>query len=267
MKFNAIKLKKQQVNAEILEEALKTCYDNMSFSTFPYIVYGLKSSKHTLEQYNSGNCIALSLFLKRYLKNLGINSFLIPASVPKIHMVEGVNHICHVSLLIPYDKDKFYVVDPAFYFLSPMDCQENNNILKQIPSMDIHSQIISPINYMIKPANMHNQHKQQVTCFFDADQNDIWHYYVQEISLDDADTYVGSKFMEMKAEPFIVKTLYDIESQTVKKLYHIKQRDESIVIIKNNKEVYGGPISHIPRELKKEIKLKLYKYFTKDMFN
>ena len=48
MKFNAIKLKKQQVNAEILEEALKTCYDNMSFSTFPYIVYGLKSSKHTL---------------------------------------------------------------------------------------------------------------------------------------------------------------------------------------------------------------------------
>ena len=267
MKFNEIKFTKQHVNQDIIEDALQTCYDNMSFSTFPYIVYGLKSSNDTLNYYNSGNCIALSLFLKRYLKNLGINSFLIPASVPKIHMIEGVNHICHVSLLIPYDKDKFYVIDPAFYFLSPMDCQENNNTLKRAPTMDIHSQLINQVNYMIKPADMHNQYKQQVTCFFDADQNDIWHYYVQEINLDDADNFVGSKFMEMKPEPFIVKTSYDIDTQTVKKLYHIKKRDDSIVIIKNNTEVYSGPISHIPRVLKKEIKSKLYKYFTSDMFN
>ena len=131
MKFNEIKFTKQHVNQDIIEDALQTCYDNMSFSTFPYIVYGLKSSNDTLNYYNSGNCIALSLFLKRYLKNLGINSFLIPASVPKIHMIEGVNHICHVSLLIPYDKYKYFIIDPAFYFLSPIDCDENNNFLKK----------------------------------------------------------------------------------------------------------------------------------------
>ena len=127
MEFSIIKMKKQAITKDIVEEALRICYDNISFSTFPYIVYGLNSSKKTLQQYNSGNCIALSLFLKTYFKNLGIISHLIPASVPKIHMVPGVNHICHVSLLIPYDKDKYFIVDPAFHFLEPLNCIEKEN--------------------------------------------------------------------------------------------------------------------------------------------
>ena len=266
MIFNEIKLKKQNLKKELIEEALHICYDHISFSTFPYIMYGLKSSKQTLDQYNSGNCIALSLFLKRYLKNIGINSFLIPASVPQIHMVEGVNHLCHVSLLIPYEKDKFYIIDPAFYMLTPLDCQESNNILRRADSMDIHSQRITPINYMIKDADQHNQHKIQVTCFFDESPNDIWHYYVQEISLEDADNYIGAVFMNKKPDPFICRTVFDIETQTVKKMYHIKKQGESIIIIKLNKEIYAGPITHIPRDIKKELQMKLYKYFSKGMF-
>ena len=268
MKFNAIKLKKQNVNVkkDTIEEALQICYDHISFSTFPYIVYGLKSSKQTLENYNSGNCIALSLFLKKYLKNIGINSFLIPASVPKIHMVEGVNHICHVSLLIPYDKDKYFIVDPAFYFLSPMDCQESNNTLRQINTMDIHNQTFITLNYSIKDADQYNQHTHQVTCYFDTDPDDLWHYYVQEINLEDADNFIGAKFMEMKADPFLCRTSFDINTQTVKKLYHIKKKDDRIIIIKDNEEVYSGPISHIPKALKSELQMKLYKYFSIGMF-
>jgi len=266
MIFAGIKLKKQNVKKEDVEDALQVCYDNISFSTFPYIVYGIKSSNDTLNKYNSGNCIALSLFIKKYLKNIGINSHLIPASVPKIHMVEGVNHICHVSLLIPYDKDKFYIVDPAFYFLTPLDCCISKNHLKRSDSMDIHRETITPVNYMIKSADKHNQHEIQVTCYFDEDPEDVWHYYVQEISLHDADTFVGAKFMEMKPEPFIVKTGFDIHTNTVKKLYHIKQRDKSIIIIKNNKEIYSGPVSHIPKAIQKELQMKMYKYFTRSFF-
>ena len=266
MIFSEIKLKKQNINKSIIEEALQICYDHISFSTFPYIVYGLKSSQETLEQYNSGNCIALSLFLKKYLKNIGIESHLIPASVPKIHMVEGVNHICHVSLLIPYEKDKFYIVDPAFYFLTPLDCQLDNNTIRKADSMDIHNQIIIPINYIIHDKDQYNQQKYQVTCYFDVDTNDIWTYYVQEIKLEDADNFIGAKFMEMKPEPFICRTSFDINTQKVKKLYHLKKKDDRIIIIKDNNEIYAGPISHIPIEVMKELQMKLYKYFNKKMF-
>ena len=108
MIFGKIVLKKQQVDADIIEDVLQICYEHMCFSTFPYIMYGIESSEDTLNNYNSGNCIALSLFIKKYLKNIGVDSHLIPASVPDIHKVPGVNHICHVSLLIPYANDRFF---------------------------------------------------------------------------------------------------------------------------------------------------------------
>jgi len=133
--------------------------------------------------------------------------------------------------------------------------------MRSVDTMDIHSKQITPIQYMITNADQHNQHKHQVTCYFDKDPTDLWNYYVQEVKLEDADNYIGAKFMQMKPEPFIVKTIYDNETNTVKKLYHIKKQGESIIIIKNNEEIYAGPITHIPKILKHELKMKLYKYF------
>ena len=265
MKFKNIKLKKQYVTPHMIEEGLHICYDNISFSTFPYISYGLNSSKHTLEQYNSGNCIALSLFLKTYFKNMGVHSHLIPASVPIQHMVPGVNHICHVSLLIPYDKDKFYIVDPAFYFLSPLDCQVHNNIEREGDSMDIHKDMHSPLKYILTSANEHNQYNMQCTCYFNETPQDKWHYYVQEVGLKDADDMIGAVFMKHKPDPFIVKTIF--EDDKVKKLYHIKKTTpDSCTIIKNCTEIYNGSIKDIPKPILKELKMKLFKYFNKTIF-
>jgi len=267
MLFKSIKLKKQSVTQDMIEEALHICYDNISFSTFPYIVYGLKSSEQTISRYNSGNCIALSLFLKKYFRNIGITSHLIPASVPSIHMVPGVNHICHVSLLIPYDKNKFYIVDPAFYFLSPLDCQLNNNEERVIDSVDIHKDKISKIHYKLNGPDNYNEQDLQCTCYFKEDPSDVWHYYVQEVSLDYADSVIGNTFMTKKPEPFIVKTMVDIHSGMVKKVYHIKQiSDTDCVIIKGRDEIYNGPISNVPQSILKEIYIKLYKYFKKNIF-
>jgi hypothetical protein len=267
MIFKHIKMKKQHITKHMVEEGLHICYDNISFSTFPYNVYGLKSSKHTLQQYNSGNCIALSLFLKSYLKNMGIISYLIPASVPKVHMVDGVKHICHVSLLIPYDKDKFFIVDPAFYFLNPLDCQPSNNIERVADTVNIHTDKHTPLRYKLTQADEHNQFETQCTCYFEESINDPWHYYVQEISLEDADTFIGATFMTCKPEPFIVKTTFDLENNTVKKLYHIKRpTPHDCIIIKGTKEVYNGPIKEIPPDLLKLLKTRLFKYFNKNIF-
>jgi hypothetical protein len=267
MIFKHIKMKKQHITKHIVEEVLHICYDNISFSTFPYNVYGLNSSKHTLQYYNSGNCIALSLFLKSYFKNMGVVSYLIPASVPKMHMVDGVKHLCHVSLLIPYDKDKFYIVDPAFYFLNPLDCQISNNIERVADSVNVHTAVHTPLKYKLMPADEHNQFEKQCTCYFENNKDDVWHYYVQEIALEDADTFIGATFMKCKPEPFIVKTVIDIENNTVKKLYHIKRpTPHDCIIIKGTTEVYNGPIKDIPKALLKEIKMKLFKYFNKSIF-
>ena len=267
MTFKKIKLKKQSVTKHIIEDALQICYDNISFSTFPYIVYGLKTSEDTIKNYNSGNCIGLSLFLKKYFKNIGITSYLIPASVPTIHMVPGVNHICHVSLLIPYDKDKFYIIDPAFYFLEPLDCQINNNVERSIKSVNVHNDVIEKVFYKLTAANEYNEHDLQCTCYFSNDPADVWHYYVQEVSLVYADTIIGDTFMTKKPEPFIVKTTFDMTSGMVKKAYHIKKvSNEDCDIIRGREQIYSGPISEVPKPIMKEIYMKLYKYFKKNIF-
>ena len=267
MNFKKINLKKQSVSKDIIEDALQLCYNNISFSTFPYIVFGLTTSEDTIKKYSSGNCIGLSLFLKKYLKNIGIKSYLIPASVPSIHMVPGVNHICHVSLLIPYDNDKFYIIDPAFYFLEPLDCQINNNIKRVINSSNVHKDIIIPIHYKLEGPDKYNEQDIQCTCYFENDPNDLWHYYIQEVSLKYADSIIGNTFMTKKPEPFIVNTTFDINSGTVKKEYHIKKlSDDSCVIIKGTEEIYSGPISNVPKAIVKEIYIKLYKYFKKNIF-
>ena len=198
---------------------------------------------------------------------MGIVSYLIPASVPQAHMVEGVNHICHVSLLIPYDKGKFYIVDPAFYFLNPLDCQISNNIERVADTVNVHSSTHSPLRYKLTNADEHNQFEKQCTCYFEESKNDLWHYYVQEVSLEDADAFIGATFMKCKPEPFIVKTVLDIENNMVKKLYHIKRpTPHDCIIIKGSTEIYNGSIKDIPKELLKEIRMKLYKYFNKNIF-
>ena len=69
MKVNKIFLLNQHVTKAKIKDALNMCYDNIAFSTFPYIMYKIKSSKISLDRYNSGNCIALSSFLQKYLLN------------------------------------------------------------------------------------------------------------------------------------------------------------------------------------------------------
>ncbi len=230
----------------IMKEALYACYENIAFSTFPYLRYKLKSSEKTLERYNSGNCIALSLFLKHYLKvNYKIKSYIIPATVPSIFRVEGTPEVCHVSLLVPVTSTTFYIVDPAFYFLEPIVAKDKDT--HTIDSMNVHTQTHTPIHY--------RKEQDAVRCYYKSD--DPWFYYPQEVL--DPDESIGCHFIRQKPQPFLCKTLV-INGEVYKK-YHLKEEDNQFIVIKDHVEVYAGPKEHIPELLRHELRIYLYKYF------
>jgi hypothetical protein len=246
MKLKPIVMKKQIMNEKIMKEALYACYENIAFSTFPYIRYKLKSSEKTLARYNSGNCIALSMFLKRYLKeNYRVKSYIIPATVPSIFRVEGTPDVCHVSLLIPITTTTFYIVDPAFYFLEPIHAKDFKP--HTLDSMNIHTQQHTPIHYI--------QENDSVRCYFNPE--DPWFYYTQEVL--DPDESIGCHFIRQKPQPFLCKTL--IVNGEVYKKYHLKEEDQKFIVIKDHVEVYAGPKDLMPELLKHELRIYLYKYF------
>ena len=247
MKTKPIVLVKQVVSISMIKDALCTCYENISFSTFPYIKYKENSSVKTLEKYNSGNCIALSTFLKRYLKtNYRVKSYIVPASVPSIFQVDGTPFLCHVALLIPITTTTYYILDPAFYFLEPIIAKDFD--LHTIDSMNIHKNQHESIYYK----RMNNS----VRCYFTP--QDPWFYYNYEVL--DPDESIGCHFIRQKPEPFLCKTVVLSNGEVYKK-YHLKEANNILTVIKDNIEVYNGPNTDLPSHLKRELQIYLYKYF------
>ena len=87
---------------DVVNECYKTCY----FSTFPYIHNNDISSRTALKKYNSGNCIAMSMYIQKQLRKKNIISYLIPATVPNKYRVKGYLDIAHVALAIPVNHIK-----------------------------------------------------------------------------------------------------------------------------------------------------------------
>ncbi len=178
------------INENILKEALFTCLNNIAFSTFPYIV-NKYNSKQSLVKTKSGNCIALSLFIKNYLKkNYNIISFLIPATIPKYLYLKGYLDISHVALCIPQNDNIYYILDPAFYFLTPLKININIKQNNDIKSMCIYSNnvniiesSIEKINYKIKYNDYQSIPKNTYYCIcnYDNNKNDKWKYILREI--------------------------------------------------------------------------------------
>jgi len=247
MKTKPISLVKQVIHVSMIKDALSTCYENISFSTFPYIKYKLKSSEKTLEKYNSGNCIALSTFLKRFLKaNYKVKSYIVPASVPSIFRVDGTPDLCHVALLIPVTTTTYYIIDPAFYFLEPMVAKDFE--IRSIDSMNIHKQQHELIYY--------KREQDKIRCYFTPD--DPWFYYEYEVL--DPDESIGCHFIRQNPEPFLCKTKV-MSNGDIYKIYHLKEANQMLTVIKDHVEIYNGPNTELPESLTRELQIYLYKYF------
>ena len=205
----------------------------------------------------------MSLFIHKYLKNnYNIHSYIIAASVPSIFRVEGTNHICHVSLCIPVNSSKFYIIDPAFYFLKPMNCSIKHNISRTIESCNIHNNVNEKIQYVLQKSSYDGilPGSFECKCFFTHLSKDPWSYYLNEVL--DPDESIGSIYIKSKPQPFLCNTEYDEATNLVKKRYHIKTENGQLIVIKDCEEIFKGNPNQLPKEIEHIIQTKLYKYFS-----
>jgi len=227
IKLRQIENKDQNINTKQIMRALNNCYKKYAFSTFPYI-YEELSSKDSLQKYNSGNCIALSISIKNYLKeNYNVDSYLIPASIPKKYSYPGYLKLSHVSLLIPKNSEVSYIADPAFYFLNPIKSKKNK--VKGISK--VYSKNIYEEEYQEKPENyksidhfvyeedvlLENEYLNKYQTIpkytkysevnYTNDISDKWRYYMIEVL--NPDRAISNFFINIIKRPFIVSTKID----------------------------------------------------------
>ena len=251
MILKPIMLSKQTVDNTILQNMIHSVYDNIKFSTFPYHSYKLESSKEAYKTYNSGNCIALCMYCQEHLSsNYGIKSHIIPASVPDAYKVEGTQHLCHVSLLIPFSLNEFYIFDPAFNNLSCMYCDCNNNMTRKISCSDIYTyqtfdidysleicdnlQVDDSVNHVLLPKTI------SCSCCFTQEQKQKWNYYLVEVL--NPDEAIGISFLRAKPQPFMLYTIYDSKANIVKLLYKLRLHEGGKLVISkypNSEEIYN----------------------------
>lgn len=264
-----IDFKEQPVNKNKIMKALKVCYGNTCFSTFPYM-YDHYNSEEAIDYTNSGNCISLSLFLKKFLKqNYNINSTLIPASIPNMYKKEGYLPISHVALAIPKNKDEAYIADPAFYFREPILYDKKGNT-GSINSSNIYEDSLEELdftsNISTEDENLHELQKipkktPYCECSKKTNPDDSWNYYLREVV--DPDKSIGTFYINLQ-KPFISTTRLDSNNQCRMDKY-VKLDGDNIIIKEKNKELYNGPITEIPDKLISKLNSTIYPFLKENI--
>tara|TARA_A100001011_G_scaffold399716_2_gene509773 strand:- start:786 stop:1631 length:846 start_codon:yes stop_codon:yes gene_type:complete len=269
--FNEIKMTRQDVNPKYFSELFHNLYNNVIFSTFPYTLYKEQDSETCINKYNSGNCIALSKFIKNYLQNnYKIESYIIAASVPDCFKTLGTPHLTHCAIIIPFSTDEFYIFDAALYFLKPMYCNLKNNIQRTIQMADVYQYSVRNMSYIIttcKDCRLDNNYNQIlkpnslcVSCFFEDDENEKWNYYLNEII--NPDNNIGHSFLKHKKEPFMMYTTIVNKIPTMK--YKLKLKDDGLMVVKKypeNEVVFNGNSEQFN---KTNLRRKLERYLSTD---
>lgn len=278
-------LSEQKINQKDILLALQKCYQNCAFSTFPYIIKN-KNSVDSLKKYNSGNCVALSLYLKFLLKEMGINSYLIPATIPESFSFKNFLRVSHVALAIPKNKSKIYIADPAFYFINPIKfiypSKKENYIYSKNIYINEHNsdpkdyKSINKIYYSnYKSKNEMKFNKYQIIpentyyteCYLDSNTNDKWKYFLIEVK--NPDKAISNFFCNIKNRPLIISTTLD-KNGICSAYYDIRiKKDFLVVKYKNNtiKKIFFEEIKNNPTYFKNFIlkELDLGKFFDSEM--
>lgn len=265
------------LNQEILEQILIKCYQNCCFSTLPYFMYGF-NSKESIVYTNTGNCIALTLGIQKYLKSFHIQSYLIPCSVPLKYKRAQYLHISHVALAIPKNKYEIFIVDPAFYFKTPITLflNESKNIKTNhnntnIQSSNIYNNTIENIIFTLKKTNQTMIYNKYQTipkntffceCCYDTNLNDTWHYYLTEIK--NPDQSISNYYLQI-AKPFISTTTVDENGICSMHVYIKFHRSDYIEISIQNKPFFTGNPKLITHEQIYFLKSQMGKFFDSNL--
>lgn len=281
--YNKLILKKikgffQNVNENMIIEALEESF-KYAFSIFPYVFNNL-NSEEALIKFNSGNCISLSLAIKKYLKDkYNLDSYLIPATIPNKYKHPKYLDISHVGLAIPKSKSEFYIADSAFYFLNPILVKVNDLKSKQLVfSKNIYShepskvltnystieKIISQTfkytekkifnEYQCIPKNTYYSE-----CYYNDDLLDKWKYFLIEIC--NPDEAISTFFINIKKKDPFITTCFGDKNGICKQRYYISFRYNTIRIQEYANKSKIINLDNIDENEIKYLEKKLFKYF------
>jgi hypothetical protein len=230
------KVKSQDLDENIIIDALDKCYQNTAFSTFPYIMHNM-NSKQAIEKFNSGNCIALSMYIQQHLlEKYQIQSFLIPATIPDKYKFSTYLDICHVALAIPKNRKEIFIADPAFYFLNPIKINTESDSIPIVFSKDIYqyepsrdlrdyisiekiqSQLIkSEVSQVLNKYQTIPKNTFVCQCNYLSDSFDTWSYILREVT--NPDRAISTFFINTRKIPFICSTKMDHNGVCVNDTY------------------------------------------------
>ena len=239
-----------------LKESLQNEIKSHFFSTYPYYV-NQESSKRSIRTRHSGNCIALSYGLQTRLKRQGYTSYLIPASVPIKYRMDDYSEfpICHVAVCVVIDSSKRYILDPAFYFVSPLEVKQGasttNIDVYDKKSQQQHAPIFKTLVCReIKRESVKNQSKTidydvVKVSYDDHTAGEIWDYHL--VNILNPDSSIGLKYLHMKKEAFLC-----IMGKNMVMTCMVKQKiPGGVTLIENGEHTTYEGIHAIPKETKR----------------
>tara|TARA_A100001015_G_scaffold11044_1_gene13244 strand:+ start:1266 stop:2144 length:879 start_codon:yes stop_codon:yes gene_type:complete len=256
----------QSLKIKILESALINCYNNIPYSTFPYI-FNQVNSRKSLKHFSSGNSVAMCYYIKQYLKKYKITSYLIPATLPNNLIQPKYLMIAHVAIAVPSHNNIIWILDPGLYLLEPVkivisQIQSNYKNTKQL---NIYNNTIESINYYINYNNHQEklnqyQHipKQTYNILF-TNKDISWKYYLREII--NPDKAITSFLINAQSHynPHII--IINKLSNTIQCELIIYITANTIFIKHYNKVIYNNKRSDIPSKLLHHLSKRLNPYF------
>ena len=219
------------------------------------------------------------MFVKKYLKrNYNLNSFLIPATIPKKYKWEGYLDISHVALAIPINRQQVYIADPAFYFLNPIKVDLNNFEETIVYSKDVYKEDLNKelLNYIsidkiIAKTKILNTHKilnkyQEIQkntifseCYYSDNSMDKWRYYLREVT--NPDKSISTFFINIRQNPFITSTIIDRNGICYPDTYLSLNKNSELIISENSAIKKNINIAYLDDDEINDLDRKLEPYF------
>lgn len=261
------KYNKINITENFIINLLKKIYNQCAFSTFSYIFNNF-NSKQSIKKFNSGDCVALSMYIINLLKKKNIISFLIPATIPIKYKLPDYLNISHVALAIPLFNNKYFIIDPAFYFIKPILVNINTNKFnKIIPTKNIYTDSVEYLkyktyilneNYKFNDYQLINKNTHFIECSYTNNISDKWIYFITEII--NPDKAISTFFINIKHTPFITTTITN-DNNICKLNYYLKIENNLIIFKKFNKTIFSKNIIDITKEDIKYVDTLLFRYF------
>jgi hypothetical protein len=231
------------INLDVLQSLCTSSMKSYPFSTFPYYIFE-ETSDNICDSMHEGNCIALSMNIKKQLQKQNIKSYIIPATVPNKYKLPDMPPYAHVAVAIPLSKTKVIIVDQAFYFMKPLIIDLSHLASSIIPSKNVYN---GKMDYVgVISLNKKRKWEPEIHCAYSDDPADSWKYVLTEILNPDAS--IGTPYLNNKQHPFTC-----ILDDNINMVLYIEKNDKHIRIKLPNDEYIFHNAKDIPSDIKKSI--------------